>query len=279
LRVPLLVHAELASLLREPDPAADPRAYRTWLATRPEASERAAVERMIVLARDSGAHVHIVHLSAPAALAAIRGARADGVRISCETCPHYLTFDQDQIADGATSFKCAPPIRIAGDRDGLWRGLADGAIDLVATDHSPAPPALKHLEDGNFLRAWGGIASLQIGLAAVWTGASARGLPFESLARWMASAPARLAGLARTKGAVAVGHDADLVIWDPEAAGIVDPATLQHRHPVTPYAGMRLCGGVRTTILRGRVVFDRGVLLEHPAGRAILGRDDADAPR
>ena len=154
------------------------------------------------------------------------------MRISCETCPHYLTFDQDQIADGATSFKCAPPIRSAGDRDGLWRGLADGAIDLVATDHSPAPPALKHLDDGNFLRAWGGIASLQLGLAAVWTGASARGLPFESLARWMAAAPARLAGLARTKGAIAVGQDADLVIWDPEAAGIVDPATLHHRHPV-----------------------------------------------
>ena len=278
LRVPLLVHAELPSLLREPDPGSDPRAYRTWLDTRPDASEQAAVELMIALARDSGAHIHIVHLSGPAALAAIRVARAGGVAISCETCPHYLMFDQDHIADGATPFKCAPPIRGAGDRDELWRGLVDGEIDLVATDHSPAPPALKHLEDGDFLRAWGGIASLQLGLAAVWTGASARSLPFESLVRWMAAAPARLAGLGRTKGAIAAGHDADLVIWDPEAEQIVDPATLHHRHPVTPYAGMRLRGTVRITLLRGRVVFDNGVLLEHPEGRAVLGRGDARQP-
>jgi allantoinase len=272
LGAPLLVHAELPALLRDADPAGDPRVYRTWLETRPVASEVAAIDLLIELARESGARIHVVHLSSPAPLAAIRIARASGVAISCETCPHYLTFDEDHIASGATPLKCAPPIRGSRDRDGLWRGLASGEIDLVATDHSPAPPALKHLDDGDFLRAWGGIASLQLGLAAVWTGASMRGLPIERLARWMAAAPASLAGLEPSKGAIAVGADADLVIWDPDAEQIVDPAALHHRHPVTPYAGMRLRGCVRTTILRGQVVFDEGVFAERPSGRVILGR-------
>jgi allantoinase len=272
LKVPLLVHAELPALLRDADRASDPRVYRTWLETRPVASELAAVVLLIELARGSGARIHVVHLSSPASLAAIAAARASGVTISCETCPHYLTFDEDLIAAGATPFKCAPPIRGSDDREGLWRGLTSGEIDLIATDHSPAPGALKHLDDGDFLRAWGGIASLQLGLAAVWTGASIRGLPFESLARWMAAAPATLAGLGRSKGAIGVGRDADLALWDPDAEQLVDPAVLHHRHPLTPYAGMRLRGRVRTTILRGQVVFDDGAFAERPAGQVILGR-------
>jgi allantoinase len=268
--LPLLVHAELPALLRDADPAGDPRTHRTWLHTRPVESEVAAVDLMIGLARESGARVHIVHLSSAASLVAIRRARESGVAISCETCPHYLTFDDSRIPDGETTFKCAPPIRDAAERENLWRALAAGAIDLVATDHSPAPPALKHLDDGDFLRAWGGIASLQLGLSVVWTGASARNLPVDLLPRWMAEEPAKLAGLQGSKGAIAAGLDADLVLWDPDAEQIVDPAALQHRHPITPYAGMRLRGRVRTTILRGQVVFDDGVFAGPPRGHVIL---------
>ena len=268
LDVPLLVHAELPALLREADPSGDPLLYQTWLDTRPVASEQAAIDLLIDLARQAGAHVHVVHLSSPAALPAIRTARGSGVAISCETCPHYLTFEAGRIASGATPFKCAPPIRSARDREGLWQGLTSGDIDLIASDHSPAPAALKR---GDFLTAWGGIASLQLGMSAVWTGAFARGLPFDWLARWMSAAPAVLAGLDRIKGAIAVGRDADLVLWDPGAWQVVDPSALHHRHPITPYAGMTLRGRVRTTILRGNVVFDDGAFAQ-PSGRMILGR-------
>jgi allantoinase len=271
LRLPLLVHAELPDRLRDADPSGNPRSYRTWLDTRPVESETAAADMLIRLARESGAHIHVVHLSSAAPLAALRRARTSGVSITCETCPHYLTFDAAGIADGSTSFKCAPPIRGSAEREDLWRSLASGEIDLVATDHSPAPPALKHLDDGDFLRAWGGIASLQVALAAVWTGAFKRNLPLESLARWMAAGPARLAGLDRSKGAIGVGHDADLVVWDPDVEETVDPLTLYHRHPITPYAGMRLRGRVRTTLLRGQVVFEEGVFAETPRGEVVMG--------
>jgi len=268
--LPLLVHAELPLLLRDPIPAESPRRYRTWLETRPAESEVEAIDLMIRLARESGARIHVVHLSTAGPLAAIQRARESGVAISCETCPHYLTFDSEGIAEGDTRFKCAPPIRGSSDRESLWRALAAGQIDLIATDHSPAPPALKLLEEGDFLRAWGGIASLQLSLAAVWTGASARRLPFDLLPRWMAGAPATLAGLAGSKGSIAEGRDADLVLWDPDAEQVVDPAALYHRHPITPYAGMRLRGKVRTTILRGQIVYEDGAFAE-PSGKVLLG--------
>jgi allantoinase len=272
LRLPLLVHAELPSLLRDPDPLGNPRQYRTWLASRPMEAEHAAIDLLIRLAREYGARIHIVHLASAGALASLRAARGAGIPITVETCPHYLSFAADDVADGATSFKCAPPIRERAHRETLWQALADRHIDLVVSDHSPAPPALKRLEDGDFIRAWGGVASVQVALAAVWTGASARGIPLERAMQWMAQAPAELAGLHQTKGAIAVGRDADLVIWDPDAESIVDPATLFHRHPVTPYAGMRLRGRVRTTVLRGEVVFDDGSFAETPRGRQLLGR-------
>ncbi|HSC29434.1 MAG TPA: amidohydrolase family protein, partial [Vicinamibacterales bacterium] len=258
LGLPLLAHAELPERLRDPaGPPADPRTYAVWLNSRPPASEHAAIELLTRLAREYSARVHIVHLASAGALPSLAGARAAGVQVSVETCPHYLTFAAEEIPDGATPFKCAPPIREAAHREGLWRGLVAGLIDLVATDHSPAPPALKGVDTGDFLGAWGGIASLQLGLAAVWTGARARGVPIERLASWLSAAPARLAGLERVKGALAVGLDADVVIWDPDAEITVDPAALEHRHPVTPYAGMRLHGRVHTTISRGETVFDR----------------------
>jgi allantoinase len=270
LKRPLLAHAELPALLCDPGPNADRRSYRTWLASRPAASEHAAIELLVRLASELGAHVHIVHLASADAVPILTAARAAGAAVTVETCPHYLTFAAENIPDAATAFKCAPPIREDTHRDRLWAALSAGRIDLVATDHSPAPPALKCLDDGDLLRAWGGIASLQLGLAAVWTGAAARGLPLESIVRWMSAAPARLAGLEATKGAIAVGRDADLVVWDPDAEMIVDPAALYHRHAATPYAGMRLRGVVHTTLLRGQVVFSGGSFANPPAGRHIL---------
>jgi allantoinase len=187
-----------------------------------------------------------------------------------------LTFDAEHIANGATAFKCAPPIREARHREGLWAGLAGREIDLVATDHSPAPPGLKSVDAGDFVAAWGGIASVQLGLAAVWTGAAARGLTLEHLAAWLAAAPAKLAGLDDRKGAIAPGCDADLVFFDPDATAVVDPATLFHRHPITPYAGMRLKGMVHKTMLRGEVVFDDGSFPSASSGRLLLKRRPPD---
>jgi allantoinase len=186
-----------------------------------------------------------------------------------ETCPHYLTFASEDIRDGATLFKCAPPIRERAHRERLWQALMAGDIDLVATDHSPAPPSLKKIDEGDFVRAWGGVASLQVGLAAVWTSAVRRGAGVADLANWLSEAPARLAGLSGRKGIIARGADADLVFWDPDAESAVDPATLHHRHPVSPYAGMAVRGRVVTTILRGEVIFDRGECAEIPSGRFV----------
>ena len=270
LALPLLVHAELPSALREIDPAADPRAYRTWLDSRPGASEVQAIDLLIGLSRQYGASIHVVHLACADALPALQAARAEELRISVETCPHYLTFCSEQIGDGRTDFKCAPPIRDRGNQNRLWDALVSGAIDLVATDHSPAPPESKHLTDGDFTAAWGGIASLQLGLSAVWTGASTRGASLAQLTRWMSAAPAALAGLSGQKGTLAVGRDADLILWDPEEDWIVDPAALEHRHPITPYAGMRLRGRVHKTFLRGELVYDDGRFPEPPHGRALL---------
>lgn len=267
LGLPLLAHAEWPDALLPP--MGDPRRYRTWLESRPAFAEVAAIERLIRLAREYGTRLHIVHLATSAALPLIREARAAGVAISVETCPHYLTFAADEVFDGDTALKCAPPIRGAGEREALWEALRAGIIDLVATDHSPAPSSLKHVDDGDFVQAWGGIASLQLGLAAVWSGASRRAIAPAMLPRWLSEAPAQLAGLYPAKGALVTGADADLVIWDPDQEGLVDGSALYHRHPLTPYHGRRLRGRVRTTFLRGNVVFDDGECRGPATGRLL----------
>ena len=284
--VPLLVHAEAPRViaacgLRSEDSIAD---YRRYLATRPPEAEVEAIEMMIRLSREFGTHVHIVHVACAEGVDVIARAKADGVRITAETCPHYLTFTADEIRDGATEFKCAPPIREARHRDALWMGLRSGALDLIATDHSPAPPSMKC--PGDFLKAWGGISSLEISLAAVSAGARtflASGHPhtiaptfvplqdtsvFVTLSRWMSASPAKLASLDDRKGHIAPGFDADLVVWDPDEEWLVDAATLQQRHPLTPYAGRRLRGRVRATYLRGERTWD-GVSAAAPAGRLL----------
>jgi allantoinase len=246
----LIAHAEDPDVIAAAPPAQGP-SYARFLASRPGQAEETAIGRLVAAARDTGARVHVVHLADADSLALLRRARAEGVRITAETCPHYLTFAAEEVPDGATSFKCCPPIREAAHREALWAALADGEIDLVVSDHSPCTPELKRLDVGDFALAWGGIASLQVALPAVWTGARARGIGLEQVVRWMAAAPARLAGL-RGKGAIAVGGDADLVAFAPEERFTV--GELRHRNPVTPYTGRSLTGVVRRTWLRGEPV-------------------------
>ena len=245
-----MVHAEDPYHLHD---AASSRAYADFLASRPPDAEHAAVATAVEAARATGRRVHILHLSSATALPLIAAARADGVPVTAETCPHYLTLHAEQIPAGATEFKCCPPIRDAANADRLWRALADGLITCVVSDHSPCTPELKRRDTGDFAAAWGGIASVQLGLPVMWTAARARGFTLADVAGWMGRRPADLAGL-RGKGRIAVGADADLVAFDPDATFTVDPRALHHRHPVTPYAGKVLTGVVRTTWLRGRPV-------------------------
>jgi allantoinase len=252
LGLPLMVHAEVPAFL--PAPPGGSRSYATYVASRPPGAERAAIEMMIALMDWCPAPVHIVHLSSASSLGVIRAARARGLPITVETCPHYLTFAAEDIPDSATEYKCAPPIRDSSEREALWNALIEGDIDLVASDHSPCPPEMKQT-GGDFITAWGGIASLQLSLAAVWTGARTRGLEPARLSEWMCAAPARLAGLAARAGSLVADRDADIVIWDPDASFVVNPAELRHRHRVTPYAGRELFGVVRATYVGGRCVF------------------------
>jgi allantoinase len=277
LKTPLLVHAELPGPIAEAEKKltkADPRRYSAWLASRPRGVENEAIELLVRLARQLGARIHIVHLSSSDAIATLQKAKSDGLPVTVETCPHYLTFDAENVGDGRTEFKCAPPIREKANREKLWAALGDGTIDFIATDHSPCPSAMKLPETGDFLRAWGGIASLELSLSAVWTEASSRGYAVPRLAEWLCSRPARLAGLDKRKGRIAVGCDADFAIWNPDAKFLVDPAKLHQRHKITPYAGRELSGAVETTFLRGRKIFDRGELSHSPLGQ-ILRRGSA----
>jgi allantoinase len=271
----LMVHAEWpAALEHAAGIAGDRRSYATWLAGRPVTAETDAVRFLIGLAREWGLRVHVVHVSASETLELIASARAGGVRMTAETCPHYLGFAAEEIPDGATEFKCAPPIREARHREGLWEALAHDQLDAVVSDHSPAPAAMKLQEEGDFLRAWGGIASLQLRLSAVWTGARARGYPPERLAAWLCAGPARLAGLTGRKGVIAEGHDADLVLWHPKKEFVVNDTVLRHRHPITPWLGRTLAGVVEATYLRGEQAYASGAA-DQPARGRLLTRLDS----
>lgn len=268
LGVPLLVHAEVPSLAA-PEPTPQARDYHDYLMSRPAAWENDAVAMLIRLCRDTGCPVHVVHLSSAGALPLIAQARADGLALSAETCPHYLVFAAEDIADGATHFKCAPPIRERHNRELLWQGLAAEHIEFIVSDHSPCTPALKHLERGDFAAAWGGIASLQFGLSVLWTHAQARGVTLEQLVSWMSGRTARFAGLQERKGGIAPGRDADLVVFDPDATWTITPAMIRHRHKVTPYAGMACRGRVDMTFLRGEQIYGDGVLTQASRGVAL----------
>ena len=260
----LLAHAELEEYLR-PLPASAPK-YLEYMNTRPAAAEIAAIELLLNLCRETGCRTHIVHLSAAGGLEILERGRTNHLPITVETCPHYLATSAEQIADGATEFKCAPPIREAGNREALWTGLQSGQIDMIVSDHSPCPTEMKCRKSGNFSAAWGGIASLQLMLPVVWTEASKRGFNEGDIARWMSLEPAKLAGLSFKKGAIAAGHDADFVIWDPHEEFVVEPESLLQRWKITPYTGRRLRGVVKKTYLHGRPVTKDS----RPRGRILL---------
>lgn len=264
----LLVHAEDASRLR--GAGGSVRAYGTYLASRPRDAENAAIETVLGLCRETGARIHILHLSSADALEPLAAARREGLPVTVETCPHYLSFAAEDIPDGATAFKCAPPIRERENRERLWQGLRDGVIDMIVSDHSPCPPEKKNLDSGDFFEAWGGISSLELTLAAVWTGAADRGIDVARLAGWMSAAPARLAGIGDFKGGLARGRDADLVVWDPDVIWSVDPARLHQRHKLTPYANRELKGIVRATWLKGEKIYERGRLFSNSSGEVLL---------
>ena len=273
LRSVLLIHAEVAGPI---DAAAasitglDPRQYNTFLRSRPREAENEAIALMIRLCRETGCQIHIVHHSSSDALPMLREARAEGLPMTVETCPHYLTFYAEEIGDGATHYKCCPPVRERENREKLWEAIADGTIDMVVSDHSPCTPALKLQESGDFMDAWGGIAALQFGLPVMWTNLRARGFGLPELTRLMSLQPARLAGLDGRKAKLAAGYDADIVIWDPEAEFKVIPDIIQHRHKLTPYTGMDLFGKIEASYVGGKKVLEDGKFIEQKFGKLLI---------
>jgi allantoinase len=269
--LPLLAHAEVpgpveAATRALNSAAADWRKYSTYLASRPDAAEVEAIAVLVQLAEEFGQPIHIVHLSSMEALPILVEARRRGLPITVETCVHYLTFAAEEIADGATQYKCAPPIRRAANREALWDALERGMIDMVTTDHSPCPPKMKRREEGRWNLAWGGIASLGLALPAMWTAMKQRGVELERVGQWMAERPAELADLAGQKGVIDAGADADLVVFDPNAEWTVSVDDLHFRHKISPYLGAKLHGRIRETWLRGEAVYREGEFVSEARG-------------
>lgn len=268
----LLVHAELGEPIENAAAeiaGSNPADYQTFLKSRPRASENEAIALMTRLCRATGARVHIVHHSSSDALPTLRAARAEGLPLTVETCPHYLTFAAEEIPDGATHFKCCPPVRERENREKLWEALAEGVIDMVVSDHSPCTPNLKLQETGDFLEAWGGIAALQFSLPVIWTQAEKRGFGLREINRWMSAAPAKLAGLDERKGKLAIGYDADIVVWHPEKEFKIVPEIIHFKNKITPYAGMNLRGVVESTYVRGAKVYENGQFAPKAVGKLL----------
>ena len=269
----LLVHAELPGPI---DAAAAELAgantqhYETFLRSRPRESENEAIAQMVRLCRETGARVHIVHHSSSDALPIVKAAKAEGLPFTVETCPHYLTFAAEEIPDGATHFKCCPPVRERENREKLWEALRDGTIEMIVSDHSPCTVDLKLLGSGDFMEAWGGISALQFGLPVIWTGAQKRGFGLPDISRWMSAAPAKLAGIDHRKGKLAPGFDADIVIWHPEKEFEVRKDLIHFKNKLTPYEGMNLLGVVEATYVRGQKVFENGEFAAEPSGDLLL---------
>jgi allantoinase len=270
--LPLLVHAELAEPIDRATAnlqQADWRSYTTYLASRPDEAELEAIRLMIRLCRQYGFRLHIVHLSTSLALDDIKAARAEGLPITIETCPHYLHFAAEDIPDGATLLKCAPPIRARANREALWQALRDGAIDMIVTDHSPCPPEMKRTETGRFDLAWGGIASLSIALSVIHTESTRRGFTLDHIAHWMSAAPAALAGLSHKAGSLAAGREANFILFDTDSEFTVTPDKLHYRHPISAYMGEALRGTVKATYLRGKAIYQDGLISDTPHGREV----------
>jgi allantoinase len=271
--LPLLVHAELPGPIDQATSelrTADWTRYETYLRSRPDEAELSAIRLMLSLCREYDVRLHIVHLATASALETLQMARREGVQVSVETCPHYLHLQSETIVNGATQYKCAPPIRRRENRELLWQGLRDGVIDMVVTDHSPCLPEMKRTDEGSFQTAWGGIASLSLALPVMWTEARERGFTLSDISRWMSDATAHLAGCDQQKGKLAAGYDADFVVFDPEAEFTVTRDRLHHRHAVSPYLGEKLHGAVRRTYLRGNVVFCDGKFPGTTTGRECI---------
>ncbi|HQY21687.1 MAG TPA: allantoinase AllB [Ignavibacteria bacterium] len=267
--VPLLVHAETNCGFDEKKYLSD-HSYSSFLNTRPREWENKAIEILIRLSKKYDRYIHIVHLSSSDALDMIRQAKSDGIKITVETCPHYLYFNSENIQDNDTRFKCTPPIRENENREKLWEAVEDGTIDLIVSDHSPCTDELKCMEDGNFKTAWGGISSIQLGLSAIWTEAFRRGLSLTEVSKLMSANPAKLIGMEKRKGKIEIGMDADIIVFDPERKFIVDCNKLYHKNKLTPYDGEELQGEVIATYLRGNKIYDNGNISDHPKGRVIF---------
>ena len=268
----LIVHAELPGPIENASTNVDdqPTDYGTFLASRPRAAEDKAIEMMIRLCREFDTSVHIVHHSSADALPMLREAIRGGVKITAETCPHYLYFAAEEIQPGATEFKCCPPIREAENREQLWAALEEGTLQMIVSDHSPCPPEMKLQQSGDFLKAWGGISSLQLRLPVAWTEARRRGHSLNQMVDWLCDAPAKLVKLEKQKGRIEVGYDADLVVWEPDEEFVVSAEDIRHRHKLTPYAGRKLSGVVKTTYLRGRKIFEDGKVFDNAEGQLRL---------
>lgn len=268
--VPLLVHAELECSDEQPHKWKSPSSYKDFLSSRPRRWENDAIKLMIDLCREYSCPVHIVHLSSSDALPLIAAAKKEGLPFTVESCPHYLTLESEQIPDGDPRYKCAPPIREAENREKLWQGLTDGIIDFVVSDHSPCLPSLKHLTTGDLEKAWGGISSLQFGLPVIWTEASNRGFDIGQVAKWMCEKPADFLNLAESKGRIAPGCNADLVVFDPDKEFEINREIIQHKNKVTPYEGKRLRGVVERTYVGGNLVYKGGAFKPTSYGKKVL---------